>query len=118
MDKDRRRVYEVQAEVLRAVAHPVRLAILDLIADRELCVCDIVEQVGGERSNVSRHLAELHRAGIVRCRKEGLFRFYALQTPCIMACVSCVTGVVEEKANSAEAARAALAGKARRAARR
>jgi ArsR family transcriptional regulator len=94
-DKDLR-LYEMKAEIIQAVGHPLRLAIIDYLSDGEQCVCDITEHVGAERSNVSRHLAVLLKSGIVDCRKDGLKVIYALRTPCILKFLSCVTEVLRE----------------------
>lgn len=88
--------YRLVARVMKAVAQPIRLAIVDALKDGERCVSDIVEAVGAERSNVSRHLAVLTRAGIVEYRKEGLMVYYALRTPCILSIFGCVSGVLEK----------------------
>jgi DNA-binding transcriptional ArsR family regulator len=94
MDADRKRLYEMQAGILQAVAHPVRLAIVDVLSDGERCVCEIADEVGAKRSNVSRHLALMYQAGIVSFRKEGLKVFYSLVTPCITNFFSCVSDVI------------------------
>ena len=87
-------LYEMQAEVIQAVAHPIRLAIVDLLSAGERCVCEIAEEVEAKQSNVSRHLALMHKAGIVDSRKEGLKVFYTLRTPCITGFFSCITDVI------------------------
>ncbi len=83
------------AKVMKAVADPIRMAIIEQLRDGELCVCDIVTGVAAERSNVSRHLSVLSSAGVVRSRKEGLKVFYCLRTPCILNVFECVRGVIE-----------------------
>lgn len=87
--------FELQAEVLQGLAHPIRLAIADLLRDGEVCVCDIAAAVGAERSNVSRHLAVMARSGIVGTRKEGLKVFYRLRTPCVLDFMACATRTIE-----------------------
>ncbi len=87
-------LYRMKAEVVKAVAHPIRLAILDCLRDGEVCVCDIAERVGSERSNVSRHLAVMAKAGVLTSRKDGLQVFYALRTPCILHFFGCVENVL------------------------
>jgi len=87
--------FELQAEVVQALAHPIRLAIVDLLRSGEVCVCDIAASVGAERSNVSRHLAVMSRAGVLRTRKEGLKVFYDLRTPCILEFLGCATRTLE-----------------------
>lgn len=95
MDEQTRTLYETQARILQAVGQPIRLAILDILKDGEQCVCDIVEAVGAERSNVSRHLSVLLNAGILACRKDGLKMIYSLRTPCILSFFSCLADVLK-----------------------
>ena len=64
------------AEVFNALAHPLRLKILEKLRRGACCVCRIIPYVGGEQSNVSHHLAILRKAGIVRCEKKGLEVWY------------------------------------------
>ncbi|MCC7409149.1 MAG: winged helix-turn-helix transcriptional regulator [Phycisphaeraceae bacterium] len=89
-------LYELQAQVISALAHPIRVAIADLLKDGEVCVCDIADRVGAERSNVSRHLAVMLGAGVLRTRKQGLQVFYSLRTPCILNFLSCATRAIEQ----------------------
>jgi len=102
LDRDRNLRYEKQAEIAKAVAHPVRVAIVDFLKDGEQCVCDIAERIGSERSNVSRHLSVMVRAGVLECRKEGLKVIYKLKTPCILDFFSCVTGVIKRQAKESQ----------------
>ncbi|HEC03319.1 MAG TPA: ArsR family transcriptional regulator [Phycisphaerales bacterium] len=94
--------YEKQAEIAKAIAHPLRIAIIDLLRDGEQCVCDIAERVDSERSNVSRHLSLMVRAGVLECRKEGLKVIYKLKTPCILDFFSCITGVIKQQAKESQ----------------
>jgi DNA-binding transcriptional ArsR family regulator len=87
--------YELQAEVIQALAHPIRLAIVDLLRGGEVCVCDIAVAVGAERSNVSRHLAMMLKAGIVHTRRDGLKVYYSLRTPCVLDFMACATRTLE-----------------------
>lgn len=95
MDTRMKKRYELQAQVLQALAHPIRVAIVDLLRDGEVCVCKIAERVDAERSNVSRHLAIMLNAGLVKTRKEGLQVFYSLRTPCVLSFLSCATKTLE-----------------------
>ncbi len=97
MNEETKKLYEMKAEVLAALAHPIRLAIVEFLRDGEQCVCDIAEQVGSERSNVSRHLAVMLRAGILEHRKDGLRMLYRLKTPCVVGFLACVTDVLREQ---------------------
>lgn len=68
--------------MLRAFADETRLRMLNLLAGgKELCVCDIQGALGLAQPKVSRHLAYLRRAGLVRVRREGLWKHYSLTAP-------------------------------------
>jgi DNA-binding transcriptional ArsR family regulator len=69
----------VTAERLRRVAHPVRLAMLDLLWKRtELCVCAMAAALGAEQATLSRHLRILRDGRLVRARRDGPNVFYSL----------------------------------------
>ena len=97
MDDDTKKFYELKAEIIQAAAHPIRLAIIEFLADGEQCVCDIVDHVDAQRSNVSRHLSVMLKAGVVNCRKQGLKVMYSLNTPCIVKFLGCVQEVLKER---------------------
>jgi ArsR family transcriptional regulator len=97
MDRTRRRLYEMKAAIIQAVAHPLRLAIVEYLGGGEQCVCDIAREVGAERSNVSRHLALMLKAGVLQCRKDGLRVMYSLRTPCIGGFLACVSQALRER---------------------
>ena len=60
-------------------------------------MCDITAHIGAKRSNVSRHLGLMLKAGILACRKDGLRVMYSLRTPCILNFLGCVADVLREK---------------------
>ena len=97
-DRKKLLLFERQAEIAKAIAHPLRLAIVDFLRDGEQCVCDIAEHVGAERSNVSRHLSVMVNAGVLEYRKEGLKVIYRLKCVCILDFFSCITGVLKQQA--------------------
>ena len=108
LSKKRQLLFEKQAEIAKAVAHPLRIAILDFLKDGEQCVCDISNHIGSERSNVSRHLSVMVNAGVLGYRKEGLKVIYELKTPCILDFLSCVTAVLKQQVKDSEKLLAAL----------
>jgi ArsR family transcriptional regulator len=67
--------------LFRALADTTRLRLLNLIADREICVCYFVEILKTSRPKISRHLAYLRKAGIVASRREGKWMHYRLAIP-------------------------------------
>lgn len=96
--------HELQARIFQALGHPIRVHIVEILGEGEVCVCEIARQVGAERSNVSRHLAVMLHAGILHSRKDGLQVFYSLRTPCVLEFLACATRVVSR--NVEENARA------------
>ena len=104
MDHVTRKLYRMKADILKAVAHPVRLAIIDAVADGEMCVNDIAKKVQSERSNVSRHLAVMVKGGILSSRKDGLMVYYSLRTPCIVNFFCCVEDVLRAQLHENNAA--------------
>ena len=69
---------EADLAVFKACADETRLRILFLLTERELCVCELVEVLGMPQGKISRHLAVLKHAGLVRDRREGTWIYYAL----------------------------------------
>src|ERR1700720_3114010 len=67
--------------LFRALADPLRLRLLNLIADREICVCYLVEILRTSQPKISRHLAYLRRAGVVATRREGKWMHYRIIEP-------------------------------------
>lgn len=65
-----------KADILKAMAHPTRINILESLREGERCVCEIIELVDSEQSNTSQHLAQLKKMGIISSRKDGLKVIY------------------------------------------
>jgi ArsR family transcriptional regulator len=91
--------YGRQARVLKALAHPTRLFIVDELARGERCVCELTALIGDDMSTVSKHLSVLKNAGIVDDDRRANQVFYALRTPCVTRFFSCVESV--QKADAA-----------------
>jgi len=97
LDSNTNALIEQRAEVFKALGHPIRLALVEALRDGDRCVCDIARAVGAERSNVSRHLAVLVRAGVLDSRKTGLEVRYRLKTPCVLDSFACIEGILCER---------------------
>ncbi len=108
LTKKKQLLFQKQAEIAKAISHPLRIAIIDFLKDGEQCVCDIAEHIVSERSNVSRHLSVMVGAGVLQSRKEGLKVIYELKTPCILDFFSCVTACLKQQAKDNEKLLAAL----------
>jgi ArsR family transcriptional regulator len=85
--------FKAQARVLKALAHPGRLLMVDELSRGERCVCDLAALVGSEMPTISRHLSVLRNAGIVDDEKRGTQVFYRLVTPCVMRFFECIADV-------------------------
>ena len=108
LSKTKKLLFEKQADIAKAIAHPLRIAIINFLQSGEQCVCDIAEYVGSERSNVSRHLSVMTNAGLLECRKDGLKVIYKLKCTCIVDFFSCVTSVLKQQAKDSHKLLAAL----------
>jgi ArsR family transcriptional regulator len=75
---------EVASELLKSMAHPIRMKILCFIMDGEKNVGEIEKQFGSTISNISQHLTVLRKAGIIRRRKEANYMYYALKDDTIL----------------------------------
>ncbi|MBN2083482.1 helix-turn-helix transcriptional regulator [bacterium] len=94
---DQKSHYRARAAVLKALAHPTRLYIVDRLAQREHCVCELTELIGADISTVSRHLGVLREAGIASDDKRGKEVWYRLRVPCILDFFACADTVLAER---------------------
>ena len=91
--KDR---YERRANIVKAMAHPTRLFLVDKLSEKEYCVQELTAMVGDDISTVSKHLSVLKQAGVLQSQKRANCVYYSLKCPCVMKFFSCVEGMVEE----------------------
>jgi ArsR family transcriptional regulator len=87
------KLYGMQAAILKAMAHPTRLFILNALKKKELCVCELTEMIGDDISTVSKHLHVLKNAGLVNFKRRGNTLFYYLLCPCVLDFTKCVLEV-------------------------
>jgi ArsR family transcriptional regulator len=84
-----------RAKVMKALAHPSRLMMIDALSRGERCVCDLQELIGHDISTVSKHLSVLKKAGVVTDERRGKQVYYRLKVPCILNFFHCVESVIE-----------------------
>ncbi len=94
MDESRKALYRARAKVLKALAHPTRLWMVEKLAQGEHCVCELLETVDADFSTVSKHLSVLRQAGIVDVQKRGKQMFYRLKVPCVLEFMGCIEAVL------------------------
>lgn len=85
--------YKAQARIIKALAHPARLFIVDELSRGERCVCELTDQLGVAMPTVSRHLGQLKSAGLVEDEKRGAQVFYRLRVPCVLNFFKCIEAV-------------------------
>ncbi len=85
------------ADILKALAQPIRLKIVELLADGEHCVCEIFPAIAQEQSNTSRHLQMMLKSGILSQRKEGLKIYYSLRHPEVLEIVHLAETMVDHE---------------------
>ena len=98
MDDRTRARYEARARVIKAMAHPTRLFIVDELSRGERCVCELQAMIGADMSTVSKHLAVLKTAGIIGDQRRGAQVFYSLRVPCVLDFFGCVESVLRANA--------------------
>ena len=91
---------ESKARIFKALGHPTRLSIVEMLADGERCVCEIVPAFEDSQATISRHLDVLLRAGIVRRRREGVKMIYELALPCLLDAMPCVVRALKRRATA------------------
>ncbi|HNS09802.1 MAG TPA: metalloregulator ArsR/SmtB family transcription factor [Candidatus Ozemobacteraceae bacterium] len=98
MNQQQRHLIEAKTVVLKALAHPTRLYIIEELAQGEKCVCEFVDAVKADFSTVSKHLLVLKNAGLVEDEKRGQQVFYRLRMRCLPDFISCIGTAVADDA--------------------
>jgi DNA-binding transcriptional ArsR family regulator len=98
MDKKTKSLFEARARIIKALAHPTRLFIVDQLSRGERCVCELTEMIEADVSTVSKHLSVLKSVGIVTDEKRGTQVYYKLKVPCVLNFFSCVESVLNTTA--------------------
>lgn len=78
------------AEILKAVAHPVRLQIIELLEKKEMCVGDIVRSLGGKQAITSQQLNMMKDKGVLKCRRDGSKVYYRIGNKNVIKLLHCV----------------------------
>ena len=86
---------KARADILKALAHPMRVLLLDALSRGDRCVNELNELADVDQSTISRHLAQLKQAGIVSERKEGSKVIHHLACPCMLRAFECSVEVLK-----------------------
>jgi DNA-binding transcriptional ArsR family regulator len=95
MDTKTQARFDARAKIMKALAHPTRLYIVDVLSHGERCVRDLTKMVGDDMSTVSRHLSVLRSVGIVRDDKRGSEVYYSLRMGCVLGFFGCIEAVLK-----------------------
>mgnify|MGYP001563431569 CR=1 FL=1 len=98
MDAKTHARFEARTRILKALAHPSRLFMVEELSRGERCVRELTEMVGADMSTVSKHLSLLRSAGIVAVEKRGMQVYYRLKTPCVLRFFDCIGEVIQHSA--------------------
>lgn len=75
-----KKIFELHADVCKALGHPLRIEVIDILQNSELCFTDILDVTGGLKSNLSQHLSVMTKKGILKMRREGQCNYYSLSS--------------------------------------
>jgi ArsR family transcriptional regulator len=76
--------------IVKAMAHPTRLLVMDALTHGEKCVNDLTNLAGCDVTTLSKHLALMKRAGLLQCEKRGIHVFYQIACPCFLEFFRCI----------------------------
>ena len=89
--------YTTAAELAKLLGHPVRLRILDILAEHEACVCHLTAILHQRQAYVSQHLMRLREADLVTDRRDGLMVYYQLAEPALQGISAILRDVVRRR---------------------
>jgi ArsR family transcriptional regulator len=89
------RVLQLKAEVLKALAEPTRLKILECLRGGEKCICEIVPAINGEQSNISRHISLMQKSHLVTTRKDGVRVMVKVRDPKVFEILDTISTILK-----------------------
>jgi ArsR family transcriptional regulator len=98
MDSKIQALFEGRANIIKSLAHPTRLFIVEELSRQEKCVSELTEMIGADISTVSKHLLVLKNANVVLSEKRGGRVYYSLRYSCILKFFSCIESVLRTTA--------------------
>ncbi|MBP2627605.1 MAG: transcriptional regulator, ArsR family [Firmicutes bacterium] len=95
-------VVKLTSEFFKTLSHPVRIKILHCLEKGELCVCDIIEELDIEQSNLSQHLGMMKKQGIIDSRKDGQKVIYRIVYQSVMDVVGAAEKTLSEQISNSQ----------------
>ncbi|ADL68139.1 ArsR/SmtB family transcription factor [Thermoanaerobacterium thermosaccharolyticum] len=90
-------LYDKTAEYFKALSHPTRIKIIELLSKNEMCVCEMMAVLNLDQSHISRHLMVLRANGIVKDSREGTKIYYSLVDKAIVKIIDEVKNILTGK---------------------
>ncbi len=97
MNEKLKRIYVQRVKIIKAMAHPTRLFIIDELSKSERCVQDLREMIGDDMSTISKHLAVLKNARLIIDDKRGNHVFYRIDASCASKIIACTDNIIKKK---------------------
>ncbi|OLN33048.1 ArsR/SmtB family transcription factor [Desulfosporosinus metallidurans] len=99
------RIVSMKSDLFKALAHPTRVRILERLVenDKEVCVCELIEDLGVEQSNLSQHLSILRKQQIITSTKVGLKIMYRIKYPEVLTILEKVQKILAQQFQEGEA---------------
>ena len=95
--ENQKELYKLHAEFCKFMGNPIRIEILFLLGEKEMCVDEIASAMGIKVPNISQHLAVMREKGVVEVRREGTKMYYTLANPkTLQACIIMREAMVEQ----------------------
>lgn len=91
------RACELRARVLKALAHPTRIALLEMMQNGPICACEVVDRSGLPQPSVARHLAALRESQVIASRRDGVRVLYEVVDPRVFQLLEMVSSVVHDR---------------------
>lgn len=89
MDEQTRTRLQFRADIFKALAHPMRLLMLEKLKERPRCVCELAAEIGIDKSVASKHLSQLKNVGLIGDSRRGTLVEYRLVAACVLETASC-----------------------------
>lgn len=103
-----KKIFELHADICKSLGHPLRIEVIDLLQDQELCFTDILQITGGLKSNLSQHLSVMTKKGILKVRREGQCNYFSLSSKKVMQACKLMREVLIENLKSHQKLLAAI----------
>ena len=95
-------VFRIKSDFFKGLAHPIRLQVIEYLKDKESNVGKLVEVLGVEQSNLSRHLTILKELGILKTRREKTTVYYSIHDPDIFKVLRPMSEILRKKIKRSE----------------